>query len=419
MDLSPTIDAMRTCAGVLKVGDVRDSLRALQAVQDAADAAKAVLLDELTTSRDFELDGCSSVSMWARTELRLNAGQATQLVKNCTALRELTQVAEAALTGQISAAHVRVFVYGIKMVGVDLMRQHEDEFLSVALQHAPGDLFEAVKYLKDVTHPDDLDDSWEAGMDKQDFCIDAVPDGFHVTGFLSTTTGAKLKAVIDSLAAPRDAEDTRTGSQRRIQAVDDLASAFLASGLPSDKGIKPHLSVFVDAETLHDAAEEVRKTQQNPFHRPTPPKPGDPLLDPAELAGHGRIGPHLLMYLRCIGTTTGFVMKQDQVLNVGRDKYEPNLKQRKAVIARQHGVCATPGCHHTYLEVHHKDWWSLGGTTDIDLLIGLCTRCHHLVHRGLLHITGNATDGFEFTNRHHSPLRTRNRRRQPPRPDAA
>ncbi|WP_332642404.1 HNH endonuclease, partial [Aeromicrobium sp.] len=77
--------------------------------------------------------------------------------------------------------------------------------------------------------------------------------------------------------------------------------------------------------------------------------------------------------------------------------------------ARQRGVCATPGCNHTHLEIHHVIWWSMGGPTDVNLLIGLCVRCHHLLHRGLLNITGNAVDGFNFTNRHSRPLRKRRR----------
>ncbi|WP_344771185.1 HNH endonuclease, partial [Aeromicrobium panaciterrae] len=91
----------------------------------------------------------------------------------------------------------------------------------------------------------------------------------------------------------------------------------------------------------------------------------------------------------------------------GTDRYQPTLTQRRAVIARQKGVCATPGCNHTHLEIHHTIWWSRGGPTDLDLLIGLCVRCHHLLHRGLLNITGNAVDGFEFTNRHRRPIRRR------------
>ncbi|MCW2770675.1 MAG: endonuclease, partial [Aeromicrobium sp.] len=67
--------------------------------------------------------------------------------------------------------------------------------------------------------------------------------------------------------------------------------------------------------------------------------------------------------------------------------------------------------NHTHLEIHHVIWWSLGGRTDLDQLIGLCVRCHHLLHKGGLHITGNAVEGFTFTNRANQPLRRRRRTR--------
>jgi hypothetical protein len=51
-------------------------------------------------------------------------------------------------------------------------------------------------------------------------------------------------------------------------------------------------------------------------------------------------------------------------------------------------------------------WWSLGGPTDLDQLVGLRSRCHHLLHRGRLHI---AVGGFTFTNRAGRPLRRRRR----------
>ncbi|MET0930142.1 MAG: HNH endonuclease, partial [Aeromicrobium sp.] len=76
---------------------------------------------------------------------------------------------------------------------------------------------------------------------------------------------------------------------------------------------------------------------------------------------------------------------------------------------RQQGVCAAPGCRHTHLEIHHSIWYSRGGPTDLDLLIGLCSRCHHVVHKNSLVITGNAVDGFDFTTRAGRPLSRRRR----------
>ena len=159
-----------------------------------------------------------------------------------------------------------------------------------------------------------------------------------------------------------------------------MLTGVLESGLPSDKGIRPQLSVIVDT---------------------TGPS--------AQLAGFGSIGPKLLDYLTCqsdltpILTTTGN-HEQAQILNLGRTHRHANRQQRRAIIARQSGECAAPGCHNTHLEIHHVTWWSHGGTTDLDQMIGLCVRCHHLVHREQLNITAHGTGTFDFTTKQGRPL---------------
>jgi hypothetical protein len=85
MNPQSTIDTVLAAMRRLAVGDVRDKLHALQAAQDALDAAKAILLAELQASEDFEIDGASTLNTWVRTQLRLNAGQATALVRNVNA----------------------------------------------------------------------------------------------------------------------------------------------------------------------------------------------------------------------------------------------------------------------------------------------------------------------------------------------
>ncbi|MFI5425465.1 HNH endonuclease [Aeromicrobium sp. UC242_57] len=159
-------------------------------------------------------------------------------------------------------------------------------------------------------------------------------------------------------------------------------SKILGAGLPADKGVRPHVSVFADADTVAAAAAHAERQHTQPEHTQSEPASSDETpkrqpVEPATLAGHGHIGP-LLMYLFCLADVTAFAMKngkglkQDQVLNVGTTRHDPSLKQRRAVIARQQGVCAAPGCKHTHLEVHHTIFWSHGGPTDLDLLIGLC-----------------------------------------------
>ena len=89
MDSGVTIERLRDAARALKSGDDRVALRAIQAAQDALDAAKADRLAALEASKDFELDGASSITTWARTELRLDAPQTKRLVRAATTARDL------------------------------------------------------------------------------------------------------------------------------------------------------------------------------------------------------------------------------------------------------------------------------------------------------------------------------------------
>lgn len=88
---------------------------------------------------------------------------------------------------------------------------------------------------------------------------------------------------------------------------------------------------------------------------------------------------------------------QAKVLNVGRTARLATPKQRHAVITRQGGYCATPGCSNTYLEIHHVAWRERdGGRTDLNNPVGICTRCHHLVHQNRLKIEPDSSGGFTF-----------------------
>jgi hypothetical protein len=234
--------------------------------------------------------------------------------------------------------------------------------------------------LREAVYPDELDQAWIDGMDKHDIHVNAVPDGWHVNGFLDIVTGSKFKQVLDTLGAPRDAADQRLGAERRVEAFDRMLTTVLEAGLPSDKGIRPQLSIIVDT------------------NGPS-----------ARLAGFGSIGPKLLDHLTCLSDLTPIVtadgdLPQARILNVGRTRRHANRQQRRAIIARQGGECAAPGCRNTHLEIHHVTWWSHGGSTDLDQMIGLCVRCHHLVHRELLTIEPDGQGQFDFTTKHGRPL---------------
>ena len=75
---------------------------------------------------------------------------------------------------------------------------------------------------------------------------------------------------------------------------------------------------------------------------------------------------------------------EGEVLDQGRSIRTANRAQRRALAAMHQG-CAFPDCGVGFdaCRIHHvRWWWKHCGPTDIDNLLPLCERHHHLVHEG-------------------------------------
>ncbi len=73
-----------------------------------------------------------------------------------------------------------------------------------------------------------------------------------------------------------------------------------------------------------------------------------------------------------------------EAMDVGRAKRTATRPQRRALRA-MHRTCAHPDCTvpFAHCRIHHiRWWWNHLGPTNLDNLIPLCERHHHLVHEG-------------------------------------
>ncbi|MEH3067020.1 MAG: DUF222 domain-containing protein [Aeromicrobium erythreum] len=359
-----------------------DALRLLQGLSNAIDAEKVALVAEVDEHRDFEAEGCSSLKNWLRDQLHLDAADAAQLRRSAKVLRDMPDLESLAHDGAVSLDHVDAFGYAAKHIDPMVVERSMDWMLRLAERAEPVQIRKAVKKLRAITHPDDLDEAWIKGMDRHDLKVSVVGDGVAVTGFLPFDTGSKLKTILQSLSAPTCAEDDRPVSVRRVTALDALLSSVLASGLPQDKGVRPHVTLTADLTNLAQDADAAT----------------------AELAGFGTIGPGQLQQMLCDADLTPILTAgKHSVLDVGRTHRLATPAQRTAVVNRQGGTCAGPGCRGPVVHVHHVEYWSEGGPTDLANLIGLCPRCHAAVHQGFFTIDPD-------THQTHRSLRTRRTR---------
>ena len=77
-----------------------------------------------------------------------------------------------------------------------------------------------------------------------------------------------------------------------------------------------------------------------------------------------------------------------KLLNCGREPRVANRAQRRALRA-MYRTCGYPGCDVVFdrCDIHHVIEWLRHGSTDLDNLLPLCSRHHHLVHEGRWRIT--------------------------------
>jgi hypothetical protein len=181
---------------------------------------------------------------------------------------------------------------------------------------------------------------------------------------LSSLEGEGLLSAIDALMPPPEEADARTTTQRRADALGDLARAFLEGwGSPTVGGERPHVTVHVGLSALQGRAGGLHETEDG-F-----------VLDPFSIS-----------QLACDASVTRVVFGSDsEVLDVGRKTRVIPAGLRRAVVARDRH-CVAPGCSRSarWCDVHHLVAWADGGETVIDNLC-LLGRYHHTkVHLGLL-----------------------------------
>ncbi len=70
-------------------------------------------------------------------------------------------------------------------------------------------------------------------------------------------------------------------------------------------------------------------------------------------------------------------------LSVGR-RYRTATDAQRLALRVIYRTCAWPGCDRTFehCQIHHVVPWEHGGPTDLDNLVPLCSRHHHLAHEG-------------------------------------
>jgi hypothetical protein len=157
-------------------------------------------------------------------------------------------------------------------------------------------------------------------------------------------------------------------------------------------------SYLTHGEQLHPTAERARVF----VHL-------DGAVDP-DRPGHLHLGSVLpgwvRRYVTCDSDVEVVFDRDRRPLALGHKQHTVPRWLRRAIEHRD-GGCVVPGCPaRRRLHIHHIRHWEHGGPTDEWNLVALCRWHHRLHHKGLIGITGTATD-LEITDHWGHPIRAK------------
>jgi hypothetical protein len=122
-----------------------------------------------------------------------------------------------------------------------------------------------------------------------------------------------------------------------------------------------------------------------------------PVRPYARLASGPGLPDRVLKRLLCAGRVRTVVRDGGNVLDLGRSHRLVSDKLFRALLIRDHGQCAHPGCGNTRsLQAHHVVHWLDSGRTDLANLVLLCEPHHQSHHHDEFAIKAS-TQGFVLT----------------------
>lgn len=350
-------------------------LTSILRVREEASSALASL--GLSAVREVDVRGLaqeagqSSTAMWLAHVLRVSPGEGSARVKDAdTACRKSPALGDALATGAINAEQARTIAAGLrtidKVASADEYTAAERRLLMDAKSHDAKNLRKLADHIAAVLDPNGPGERDERARQERALTIINLGNGRHrVRGILTEEGAAGVNAALDLLAAPRPAadgeRDPRTASQRRADALTDMAARFLRFGdLGESRGERPQVTITVTAETLNsDGA--------YPF---------------ARAATGEDLSPEVARKICCDARLTPIVVTTlGQPLSVGRSTRIWPTPIWKALVARDVG-CVFPGCTRpaSWTQAHHIKHWIDGGETSLSNGALVCDFHHDQIH---------------------------------------
>ena len=337
----------------------------------AASARLIALIGEYDAAEGWRDWGTRSMAHWLSWKTGVSLGTAREQVRVARALRELPLTSAAFAAGRLSYCKVRA----LTRVATE---ETEPDLVSMA-EHSTGAQIETfVSAVRRAIRASDVRARRKAAY----LTWHQEEDGSIVGSFrLPPEQGAVAVQGLDAATGklkdlPGEGDEPEDKASRRARSLADAFVAMASSYLDN-----------VSAETSAERAERYQLVLHTTAEELAKPDDADDDGTGSLLTGGAgrqwRVAPSTARRLTCDCPTSTMVDGPDgDALHLGRKTRRIRGRTRRAVMARDRGMCQTPGCTEPATQIHHLRHWAHGGPTCLRNLVSLCDGHHWLVHEG-------------------------------------
>ena len=217
-------------------GELAERVRDLRRLQAKVEATVLAVTREVEAQHVFSYEGLLDAKTWLRAKARMTPNEAATTVRTARALgrAELAATAAALAAGDIDPAHARLIADGTDKAPAGAVELIEPVALDAARVADPRAVADVMRRLQHALDPDAADARALARYERRGLTLAVMLDGSMVIrGVADEVTGALLATAVDA-ASPLVAGDTRTPTQRRLDALAHLARHYLGDDRPSE-----------------------------------------------------------------------------------------------------------------------------------------------------------------------------------------
>ena len=195
--------------------------------------------------------GAKSTGAYLAAHAHLDAGAAHQLVIAARTADRLPQLGSMLSAGDISTHHVAAVGSATRRLPQQVVTGEDATFASLAASARPSDLRTAGAHLQAMYDTDATSRDARHLHDSRHLTLAQTMHGaWHLDGMLAPEDGVALSLALDSLSAKNGAEDDRSVTQRRADALIELATLAMRTGqLPDTGGDQPRVTLLLEATT--------------------------------------------------------------------------------------------------------------------------------------------------------------------------